>query len=63
MAALTSRARGFPRLEAKYEYIYFETGLLQEPMRFIHLISCTLLRQLLKKVFDGNRKFRGCIFF
>ena len=34
MAAVTSRAHGSLTLQAKYECIYFETGLLQEPMRF-----------------------------
>ena len=34
----------------------------RSPCALIHLISCTLLRQLLKQVLNGNRKFRGCTF-
>ena len=51
MAAVTSRARGFPRLEAKYEYIYFETGLLQEPMRFDTLNFMYVTKTTFKKSF------------
>ena len=63
MAAVTLRARGFPLASRPSMNVYiWKLAYYKSPCALIHLISCTLLRQLFKKVFNGHRKFRGCTF-
>lgn len=55
MAAVTSLARGFP-LASGPSMVYFETGLLQEPMCFDTLNFTSVAKTTFKKKFSMDKE-------